>query len=411
MAAARFGGTQRAPVIAIGSFVLITLAAACSAGRADPVGKGSPADGHRELVVRRGRFEDRFLLTGQLVAVSADNLVVPRIPSWQTTVRWLEAEGTVVKTGQKVVEFDTASFAQDLGEKRLAWEQARSDLDQAEADRETQKAEKEWDVAQRSIAVEKAKIAAEIPAEFVRGKEFQDNQLALARAQTELDKAREARSAYDASSAETVRQKTIALEKAKRELDAAGLAIDGMVLTAPRDGILVVADHPWQGRKIQVGDSVWVGLPVVSLPDLSAMQVAAKLSDVDDGRIVPGLPVVCYLDAYPDRPYAGRIAEITPVAQEAAGRSLRRAYNVRVTLDASDAVRMRPGMSAKVEVRPEARDGVLLAPRAGLDFAGARPRARLTSGKEVDVTLGACNLDACIVEGGVEDGARLKGGG
>lgn len=391
--------------------LLCAAAAACSAGHADPsAGAGKP-DVARDLTVRRGRFEDRFLLSGQLTAVHADNLAVPRIPSWQTTIRWMEAEGTVVKAGQKLVEFDTSSFAQNYGEKVLARDQAESDLEQAEADRAGVLADKEFQVAQKTVAVEKARIAAGIPADFLRGKEYQDNQMALKRAETELDKAREDLSAQQASSAENIRQKRIALDKASRELDAARQAMDGMVLTAPRDGILVIGDHPWQGRKLQVGDSVWVGLPVVSLPDLSAMRVDAKLSDVDDGRIAPALPVACILDAYPDRTYTGHITEITPVAQEEAGRSLRRAYNVHVELDKADPERMRPGMSVKVEVRPPAREDVLLAPRTGLDFTGAVPRARLASGGEVEVKLGPCNLDSCVVEDGVEDGARLRSAG
>jgi multidrug resistance efflux pump len=392
-------------------FTLILLASACPAGHANPADADPPVPDSRELKVRRGRFEDRFLLTGQLVAVNADNLVVPRIPNWETTIRWVESEGAMVKAGQRVVEFDTATFAKDLGEKRLAWEQAQSELDQSDADRAGQRAEREWEVAQRTIAVEKAKLAAAVPSEFVRGKEYQDNQFALMKANTELEKAREALRAFEASSAENVLQKTISVDKARRELDAAEQAMDGMVLKAPRDGILVIADHPWQGRKIQVGDSVWVGLPVASLPDLSAMQVEAKLSDVDDGRIGLGLPAICILDAYPERTYQGSIADITPVAQEATGRSLRRAYNVRVWLDASDTERMRPGMSVKVEVRLKPRDAVLLAPRLAFDFSGKKPRARLSSGELVDVTLGPCNRDQCIVEGGVAEGSTLRAGG
>jgi multidrug efflux pump subunit AcrA (membrane-fusion protein) len=107
------------------------LAAACSAGHANPeTAEPAPSAPH-DLTVRRGRLEDRFLLTGQLVAVNSDYLVVPRIPNWQTTIRWLESEGAVVKPGQRVVEFDTASFAQALGEKQLAWDQAQSDLEQS----------------------------------------------------------------------------------------------------------------------------------------------------------------------------------------------------------------------------------------------------------------------------------------
>lgn len=384
------------------------LAGGCSAGRADVPRAGASAPAPRELTVHRGRFDDRFLLTGQLAAVHADHLVVPRIPNWETTIRWIEDEGTVVKAGQRVVEFDTSAFAQDLGEKRLAWEQADADLAQAESDREAGKADTEFAVAQKTIAVEKARIDAAIPAEFLRGKDWQDNQLALSRAENELAKAKEDDASKGASSAETVHQKEIALGKARRELDAATQAMEGMVLTAPRDGILVIADHPWQGRKLQVGDSVWVGLPVVSLPDLSVMRVEAKLSDVDDGRVAPAEPVTCTLDAYPDRTFSGHIVEITPVAQEETGRSLRRAYSVKIELDASDADRMRPGMSVKVEAVPPVRDGVLLAPREGLDFSGDVPRARVAGRDPVPVKLGPCGNDSCIVLEGLAEGTRLK---
>jgi HlyD family secretion protein len=401
-------GARFAAAVAIAGGAV--AAGGCSAGHAGPVkapAVGAPAD----LTVRRGAFESRFLLTGELEAVSAVSLVVPRIPNWQTTIRWLEAEGSVVKAGQKVVEFDTAAFASDFGEKQLQADQAQSDLEQAEADAAAQHADKEFQVEQRSIAVEKARIAAAIPVEFLRGKEWQDNQLALKKAETELAKANEDLASQEKSAKESATQKRIAVDKAGRELDAARLAMDGMVLTAPRDGILVVADSPMEGRKFQVGDSVWVGLPVVSLPDLAKMRVSAKLSDVDDGRIAPGLPATCTLDAYPDRTFRGRIADIMPVAQADGRRSLRRIYTVRVDLDASDPDRMRPGMSVKVDVLGPRKDDVLLAPRAGIDFGGSAPRARLASGGTVDVKLGPCNDEACVVLDGLHDQDRLRSGG
>ena len=59
------------------------------------------------------------------------------------------------------------------------------------------------------------------------------------------------------------------------------------MLNAPRDGIIVIGEHPWEGRKFHVGDTVQPGWTIVSLPDLSAgMEVRAELSDVDDGRVV-----------------------------------------------------------------------------------------------------------------------------
>src|SRR5262245_33082342 len=148
----RTEGERRMPVIgyvgaakaAPAALMLLAACAGCSAGRANGPEPGSGAARPATLRVHRGRFADRFLLTGQLAAVQADNLAVPRIPSWQTTIRWLEAEGTVVHAGQKVVEFDTSSFAQDYGEKLLGRDTAESDLEQAESDREIQRADKEF---------------------------------------------------------------------------------------------------------------------------------------------------------------------------------------------------------------------------------------------------------------------------
>ena len=59
---------------------------------------------------------------------SSENLVVPRTPSWLLSVRWLADEGTVVKQGDRVVEFDSSSFAGTLEDKRLAVIRTASEL-------------------------------------------------------------------------------------------------------------------------------------------------------------------------------------------------------------------------------------------------------------------------------------------
>lgn len=395
----------------LGMVVLAGAAVAssgCSADRADARGELVAASRPVAMTVSRGSLSPRILLTGEMEAVAADNLVVPPNPNGQTTIRWMEEEGAIVKAGQKVIEFDTASFASEYGEKLLLRDQAKSDLDQAEADGAGRLADKQFLSAQKEIAVEKTRIAAAIPAEFLRGREWQDNQIALARAKTELEKAREDLESEKRATSEALVQSRLALEKAQREVDAAKLALEGMVLRAPRDGMLVISDRPWEGRKMQVGDQVWIGLSVASLPDLSRMRVTAKLPDVDDGRIAPGMPVRCTLDAFPGRSYAGRIADVMPVAQEDGRRSLRRVYTVGIDLDTTNSEQMRPGMSVKIEVQPKEAKDALLAPRAGLDFSASTPRARLASGKLVEVALGECDETRCVVVSGLKEGDRLR---
>ena len=202
----------------------------------------------------------------------------------------------------------------------------------------------------------------------------------------------------------------IALDKSRREIHGAEETIQALDLKAPRDGMVLVGNQPFEERKFQVGDSTWPGMPVATLPDLSSLAVHASLSDVDDGRIAPGAQVLCTLDAYPTTTYRGHVVDISPVARQSRRSPLLRYFPVRITLDQADTRRMRPGMSVRVEVMgPEVRDA-LLVPRVALDVKadGTGARALLASGGSAPVRLGACSASECVVESGISEGTRLR---
>ncbi len=387
-----------------GMLLLLALTPSCSGGRAE----GTAPRASSSLIVHRGEFRERFLLTGELEAVRADDLVAPRTPTWAITIRWMEADGAVVSAGQKAVEFDNSAFSNDIEQKRLAQAQSESEMQKSADNIAAQLRDHEFTLEQRRVALEKARTDAEVPEDILPRRTHQERQLALRRALIEYDKAKDDLDSYRKSSRADLDNRKIALEKARREIATAEQAIEALTLRAPRAGILVVADHPWEERKFQVGDTVYVGWTVMRIPDLSAMRVVAQLSDVDDGRIAAGMPAVCTVDAYPDQSFPGVISELTPVAQEPASQSLRRSFRVRLDLAKTDPERLRPGMSVKVEVEARRVSGALLAPRAGLDFATDPPRAILPNGRTAEVRLGPCNAEECVVESGLAEGARLE---
>jgi multidrug efflux pump subunit AcrA (membrane-fusion protein) len=102
------------------------------------------------------------------------------------------------------------------------------------------------------------------------------------------------------------------------------------------------------------------------------------------------------------------VEEVTPVAQEVGRRSQRRGFQVTVSIEEADAERMRPGMSVKVDVEVRSLEGALLVPRSALDLASEPPRALLRGGGEAEVRLGPCGALECVVEEGLEEGARLR---
>jgi multidrug resistance efflux pump len=386
---------------------LALLGAGCSPREASAAGDAPGAAGD-VLTVRRAPFEDVMLLTGELEAVRSEKILVPRTRVWRLPIRWLEQDGATVVEGQKVLELDNSQFTGELEQTRLARSTAENDLIRTQADQEVNIADREFALEQARVQLEKARIDAEVPASLRPLREHQEAELALARAEFEYAKAAEDLETTRRASAAEIEELRVALRRAEDEIAEAERAIAALSLEAPRDGILVVSENPREGRKFQVGDSVWVGLTVMSIPDLSAMKVVALLSDVDDGRIAIGQTAACTLDAYPDSVFPGRVTEIAPVAQEEWGGSLRRSFRVGVLLDETDPDRMRPGMSVRVEVFRERTVEALTVPRAALDLEASPPQAHLADGSTVEVRLGPCTAQACVVEDGLVEGTRLR---
>jgi HlyD family secretion protein len=271
--------------------------------------------------------------------------------------------------------------------------------------------EKEFMLERRRIELEKARVEAAIPVALLPEREYQEFQLAVARAEFEHDNAAEDLETTRIASDAEIEELSIALERADDEIAVAERAIRQLSLEAPSDGILVVAQNREAGRKFQVGDNVWVGLAVMSIPDLSSMKVVAQLSDVDDGRIAVGERARCTLDAYPELSFSGRVTEVAPIAQEDDNESLRRSFRVEVHLDESDPEHMRPGMSVKVEVLPRPIEDVVVVPRAALDLDASPPCVLLADGSRAEVRLGPCTALECVVDEGLAAGVRLRRAG
>jgi HlyD family secretion protein len=358
--------------------------------------------------VRRGTFVNQIVITGELESARGASVSVPPLPNWQTSIKWLAPDGTDVKAGDRVAELDNTSIATDLDQKKQNETQARQELEQKNAEWAADLRDKTLDVDRKQSDLEKAKLEAAIPKEIVSARDYEDRQTKLKKGLSEYDKSRETLRAQQKAVASDRANLELKIARAHREVETSLRALDQMVLRAPQDGIVVIRDHPWEGRKLQNGDTVWVGFPIALMPEIDSLQVSASLPDVDDGRIAAGMPAVVTVDGYPSLHFPATVASVAAVAQEEARLSMRRKFRVVVKLAKIDPSMMRPGLSARVEIRRELQRGVLIAPRAAIDFSAKQPRARLASGKSVAVTVGSCNAQECVVKSGLDEGVRLK---
>lgn len=242
--------------------------------------------------------------------------------------------------------------------------------------------------------------------------------LEMAQAQSQALASRGSAKALVVAAASRIEQRQAALEGARSRVQEAEARlasaraqlrlcevradVPGIVVYRP---VLFASDQ----RKPQIGDQVWANQPLLTLPDISRMTVETRVREVDIHRISENQRVSVHVAAYPDLRLTGRVSLIGTLAQEDGSRRNTKYFGVTVEVNESDA-RLRPGMTASVEIHVEEREGVLFVPiqavfeREGRQIVYVRKLGRFS---EREVVIGSVNRDLAEIEGGLRPGDRV----
>jgi RND family efflux transporter MFP subunit len=177
----------------------------------------------------------------------------------QVTVR----EGEAVKTGQVIVRFDTADLEARLTDRMGTLEASRAQLS----------------LAQKT--------------------QNQNQQL--------LKQKFISQNAYDAAESNlSVTQGTLKSNEAQVEL--ARYALNWAVVTAPLAGVVAK-------RHVQPGQKVAIDAPLVTIVDLSQMELQAMVPANDIPELALGMPVDVAIDGFGERRFPGTIERINPTTE------------------------------------------------------------------------------------------------
>jgi HlyD family secretion protein len=176
-------------------------------------------------------------------------------------------------------------------------------------------------------------------------------------------------------------------------------------------GIVVYRDVFFgsEQRKPQVGDQVWANQPLLILPDVSRMTVETKVRETDVHKVEKNQKVEVRVDAYPDLRLKGAVTLIGTLAQEERERRGPKFFGVTIELSDSEP-RLRPGMTARVEIQVEERPRALYVPLEAVFERDGRALVYvpgLRGPREREVALGPSNQDFVVVERGLRRGERV----
>lgn len=108
-----------------------------------------------------------------------------------------------------------------------------------------------------------------------------------------------------------------AIRAAEAAVRSAEVALEYTNIRAPFDGTVLTKNADVGEIVAPFGASSTARAAVVSIADMSSLEVEADVSESNIQRIKPGQPCEIVLDAYPDTRYPGAVSKIVPTADRA----------------------------------------------------------------------------------------------
>lgn len=189
----------------------------------------------------------------------------------------------------------------------------------------------------------------------------------------------------------------------------AEVALDNTRIRAPFDAVVLTKNADLGDIVTPLGAAANAKSAVVSIADLSSLQVEADVSESNLSRIHPGQPCEIVLDALPDRRFRGELVTIVPTADRS-----KATVQVKVRFRDLDP-RILPEMSARVAILERTLTAAEEAPRLVIPSEVLRKEDgrtlvfRLENGRarEVAVVLGPPLGDQIEVRSGLSVGDQL----
>jgi HlyD family secretion protein len=361
--------------------------------------------------VTQGEFLDSLQLRGEVKALKSLTLSAPAEAGDLQIIK-IVADGTQVKQGDIVVEFDKTKTEQDLALYRSTLKSAQAEIDQARSQAHLTEEGDITEVMKARFDVETAKLDAS-KQEIVSKIEGAEANLKVADAEQKLHEVEEKLKADRAVNKATVESKTDASKKAAYDVQRAEHALTKMTLQAPSTGMisLVPIWHPEGDAPFKPGDRAWPGAPLAELPDVSTLRVSARADETERGRLALKQSVNAQLDAIPDRQFTGNIEQISTIAtiDFSAGWPIPRNFNLEIALDQTDA-RLKPGMTTQLTVIVDRVPNALTIPVQASFQKSGQTVAYVWDGSKFQehvIEVGRRNRDRILVSKGLRSGDRV----
>ncbi len=363
--------------------------------------------------VHRDDFVAGVRASGEIRAVRSVNLSAPYIRG-RLQIIALVPDGARVKKGDVLCQFDPAEIEKQREDYRLRLRQVQEEIERRRMEMSVELGAVEVELKRAEFALERARLRYEATKQLLESglkapTELRDAELNLTEAELVVQQIRRKIAAVRRSHEAQLAVLGMNRRYAEAALALAERHLTALTLRAPMDGLVVLNRNPQTRQKVQMGDAVWPGMTLMSLPDLSRMEVVLEVNEMDIGSLRIGQGARVRLDAYPGSVFKARVKQIASLARKRDWQSPIKVFDVILELEETDP-RMRPGMTVSADVIVERIPQVLVVPHQAVFEKEGQAIVYVIEGRRIQmrrVRTGRRNWTHVIIEEGLREGERV----
>ncbi len=352
---------------------------------------------------RHGEFLVIVKCRGELRARRSVQITAPmNVPDLR--IVWLAPANSAVKEGDVVVRFDPSSAKQLLQEKEAALKQAEETLNQAIAEARITAESDRRDLASANYEVERARLEVS-RVEILSAIQGEEARINLGLAERKLKVQQATVQLHEASSRSKTASLTRVRDQAVYEVNLTKERLNKMEVRSPLSGVIVFMPNYSQGwmnaKPFKVGDQVWPGGSIATIPDLQSLEMEGKVEEIDRGRIGLGNDVRIRVDALPELNVPAKLTDLSVMTQVSFDWPPTYSFRAYAAIAQPDG-RLRPEMNASMDIVIDRIAGAISVPAKALFTRQGKPMVYLASAGNYQphfVEVVARNPDEVAVKG------------
>lgn len=294
----------------------------------------------------RGRT---IIETGHLEAINTKAFVLQRYGRYWYEMRIIGIldHGAIVEEGDSIIQLDPTEVNKLILDSESELESQIAALEKLIVEQANTTNEIISGIRNEEASFELKKIELEA-SRFEPEKARKIKELEFRQARITLEKQKKKLDLHQIACENDLKIEKIKIEQIRTRIKDAYDIIPQLTLRTPVAGVFQIA-HNWRtGALVNVGDNIYTGNNLASIPELKWMKVDTYINETDFLKIHAGQKVNIRLDALPEVVFAGEVAYIGKLCKPREPNSRQKVFDVEVRILDTDE-RLKPGMTVSCE--------------------------------------------------------------